>query len=186
MRQKSRSKVTVVLAGMMLGWVSLVASMASAAPKIDAALEYPVAVGSIAQNFRSNFGFGSTLTLDPVLADELTNYLSVSYASFTLESDPASSFRLVPLIAGIGLPGKIADGLTTEIGIGIGAAISYVNAPGATSYRSYGYFAGQFRAKVEYEIASGISIFFRMPVTYIVGRTSMSYLAYTVGAGFQF
>ncbi len=175
--------LAVLLTGMLLG---LIPSATRATPKLDADLEYPIAVGSIAQNFASNLGVGSTLTLDPVLADELTNYLSVSYASFTLESDHLSSFRLIPLIAGIGLPGKVADGLTTEIGIGIGAAISFVNAPGATSYRSYGYFAGQFRAKVEYEIASGVSIFFRVPVTYIVGRTSMSYLAYTVGAGFQF
>jgi hypothetical protein len=116
----------------------------------------------------------------------MSNYLSVGYASFTLQSDTASSFRVIPFIAGVGLPGKITDGLTTEIGVGMGGAISYLNAPGATSYRAFGYFMAQLRATVEYEIASGFSVFFRLPVNFVVGRTSMTYLAYSAGAAIYF
>jgi hypothetical protein len=165
---------------------SFMGTSSRAAAKLDAAVEYPVAAGSIAQNFTSNVGLSGTLHLDPLVTPWLSNYLSVGYASFTLQSDSNSSFRVIPIIAGVGLPGKITDGLTTEIGAGVGGAISYLNAPGATSYRAYGYFMAQLRATVEYEIASGFSVFFRLPVNFVVGKTSLTYLAYTAGVAIHF
>ncbi|NDG85265.1 MAG: hypothetical protein EBX52_09560, partial [Proteobacteria bacterium] len=152
----------------------------------DITIDYPVAAGAVAQNFTSNVGFSSTVHLSPLIEPWLSNYLSVGYASFSLSSDSNSSFRVIPVLAGVGLPGKISEDLSTELGAGVGGAIAYLNAPGSTSYRAYGYFLGQLRATVEYKIASGFSVLFRVPVNFVVGKTSMTYLAYTVGAAIHF
>jgi len=161
-------------------------SISQAATSLNAAVEYPVAVGTSAQNFNSNLGFSAQLGMDGLLAPWMKNYLSVSYASFTLRSDSLSSFRLIPIIAGVGLPGKVTDELTTEMDFGLGGAFGYINAPGAISYRAYGYFMVQVKGGVEYDFGSGFSAFARIPVNFIIGTNKMTYLAYSGGIGFKF
>ncbi len=164
----------------------LVPKISNAAVKMNLALEYPVAVGTTAQNFNSNLGLSGDIYVDPLIAPWVSNYLTVGYSSLSLRSDTTSSFRLVPVLVGLGLPGKVTDGLTTEMGFGLGAGIGYINSPGATSYRAYGYFMMQARGSVEYEIGSGFSAFARIPVNFIIGTNKMTYLAYSGGVGFKF
>ncbi|MBU6153201.1 MAG: hypothetical protein KGP28_02760 [Bdellovibrionales bacterium] len=161
-------------------------SLSEAASGIKAAVEYPVAVGTSAQNFNSNLGFSAELDLDGWLAPWMRNYLSVGYASFSLRSDPLSSFRLIPVMVGIGLPGKVTDDLWTVMDLGLGGAFGYINAPGAVSYRAYGYFMMQVRGGIEYDFGSGFSAFARIPVNFILGVNRMTYLAYSGGLGFKF
>jgi hypothetical protein len=173
--------------GLGIWLVCLILSASSrAATGLRAAIEYPVAVGTTAQNFNSNLGFSAQLDVEGMFAPWMNTYFSVSYASFSLRSDPLSSFRLIPLIAGIGLPGKVTDGLTSEMDFGLGGAFGYINAPGAVSYRAYGYFMLQVRGGVEYDFGSGFSAFARIPVNFIIGANKMTYLAYTGGIGFKF
>jgi hypothetical protein len=164
----------------------LAGGVSEAAVGLKAAVEYPVAVGTSAQNFNSNLGFSAELDFDGWIAPWMRNYLSVGYSSFTLRSDTLSSFRLIPLIAGIGLPGKVTEDLFTVMDFGLGGAFGYINAPGAVSYRAYGYFMLQVRGGVEYDFGSGFSAFARIPVNFIIGANKMTYLAYSGGLGFKF
>jgi len=75
--------------------------------RADLTLDYPVAAGAVAQNFTSNIGFSSTIHLNPQIESWISNYISIGYASFSLSSDSNSSFRVIPVLAGVGLPGKI-------------------------------------------------------------------------------
>ena len=161
-------------------------SVSEAATGLKAAVEYPVAVGTSAQNFNSNIGFSGQLEVDGLLAPWMKNYVSISYASFSLRSDPLSSFRLIPVVVGIGLPGKVTEELTTEMDFGLGGAFGYINAPGAVSYRAYGYFMAQVKGGIEYDFGGGFSAFARIPVNFILGANRMTYLAYSGGLGFKF
>jgi hypothetical protein len=154
--------------------------------KLTGTLEYPVAVGTMAQNFSSNFGFSGDLYVPSLIAPWVSNYVSVSYTSFSLRSDTSSSFRLIPFVVGLGLPGKVTNEITTDFGLGIGGAIGYINAPGATSYRSYGYFMAQVRGGVEYDFGSGFSAYVRVPINFLISSNRMTYIAYAVGAAFRF
>ena len=154
--------------------------------KVMGTLEYPVAVGTMAQNFSSNFGFSGDLYVPPLIAPWVSNYVNVSYSSFSLRSDTSSSFRLIPFVVGLGLPGKVTNEITTDFGLGIGGAIGYISAPGATSYRSYGYFMAQVRGGVEYDLGSGFSAYVRAPINFLISSNRMTYIAYAVGAAFKF
>ena len=170
-----------------IGIVCVFGSAASeAAVGLKTAVEYPVAVGTSAQNFNSNIGFSAQLETDGLFAPWLKGYGSIGYASFSLRSDSLSSFRLIPIIVGVGLPGKVTDDLTTEMDFGLGGAFGYINAPGAVAYRAYGYFMVQVKGGVEYDFGSGFSVFARIPVNFILGANRMTYLAYTGGIGFKF
>jgi hypothetical protein len=170
-----------------VGFLCLFGSASSeAAVGMKAAVEYPVAVGTSAQNFNSNLGFSAQMEMDGVFAPWLKAYGSIGYASFSLRSDSLSSFRLIPVIAGIGLPGKVTEDLTTEMDFGLGGAFGYINAPGAISYRAYGYFMMQVKGGVEYDFGGGFSAFARIPVNFILGANKMTYLAYSAGIGFKF
>lgn len=159
---------------------------ARASTGLKAAVEFPVAVGTSAQNFNSNLGFSTELEFDGWLAPWMRNYFSVSYASFSLRSDSLSSFRLIPVMFGIGLPGKVTEDLTSVMDFGLGGAFGYINAPGAISYRAYGYFMLQVRGGLEYDFGGGFSAFARIPVNFILGVNRMTYLAYSGGLGFKF
>jgi hypothetical protein len=93
---------------------------------------------------------------------------------------------LVPVTVGIGLPGKVTEELTTEMDFGLGGAFGYINAPGAVSYRAYGYFIAQVKGGIEYDFGSGFSVFARIPVNFILGANRMTFLAYSGGLGFKF
>ena len=115
--------------GILVG-LMLFTGVTQAAVKIDAAAEYPVMVGLSAQNFNSNPGFSASVSADGLITPWMRNYFSVSYASFSLRADSASSFRLVPITTGVGFQGKVTDELFTETDLGLGGAFGFFWATG--------------------------------------------------------
>jgi hypothetical protein len=156
------------------------------ATKIEAGLGYPLVAGMAGQSFNSNLGASGTLVLAPMIEPWISNWISVEYYSLTWRTDTAASFRVIPFLAGVSFPGKVTEGVTSEFGVGLGGAVGYLNAPGFTSFRTFGYFAAQFRGGMEVDLGSGFSVFARIPVTIIVGARPMTYLSFVSGAGFQF
>jgi hypothetical protein len=158
----------------------------ASATKIEAGLAYPLVAGMAGQSFNSNLGLTGAITFAPMIEPWISNWVSVDYYSLTWRSDTAASFRILPILAGVSLPGKVTEGVTSEFGLGLGGAIGYLNSPGVTAYRTFGYFAAQFRGGMEVDLGSGISTFARIPVTVIVGAKPMTFLSFILGAGYQF
>ncbi len=156
------------------------------ATKFEVALAYPLVAGMAGQSFNSNLGLSGAITFAPVIEPWISNWISVDYYSLTWRAEPAASFRIIPVLMGASLPGKVTDGVTSEFGMGLGGAVGFLASPGTTAYRTFGYFVAQFRGGMEVDLGSGISAFARIPVTIIVGAKPMTYLSFLMGAGFQF
>ncbi len=156
------------------------------AMKAEAGLDYPIGVGASAQNFNSNLGFSGAFYVDPILNPAVNNFVSFGYQSLTLRSDTTTAFRVFPIMAGFELPGKVFSDFSTTIAASVGAAFAYLNSQSATAYRAYAYFAAQVRGGVEYKVGDGFSVYARIPVTYLIASSKMSYLTYSFGVNYQF
>jgi hypothetical protein len=157
----------------------------SRAFKLEASVDYPVGVGTSAQNFNPNLGFTGKLYLAPKIDPAIKNYLSFSYQNLSLKTESNSSFRVFPILAGLEMDGKVFEGFHATFGGGIGLAMAYLNSRSATLFRNYGYFAAQLHGGLEYDVAPGFSAFFRLPITYMVSSATMSFLTYSVGANYE-
>jgi hypothetical protein len=151
---------------------------------VEGSVDYPVGVGAAAQNFNPNLGFTGKIYLNPMFDPSIRNYVSVAYQNLSLKTEANSSFRIFPVLAGLEFQGKVSDKIHTTLGGGIGFATAYLNSRSATLFRTYGYFSAQLHAGVEYDLGSGVSTFFRLPITYMVSSASISYLTYTFGANY--
>ncbi len=151
---------------------------------VEGSIDYPVGVGAAAQNFNPNLGFTGKVYLNPLFDPAIRNYVSVAYQNLSLKTEANSSFRIFPILAGLEFQGKVTDKIHTTLGGGIGFATAYLNSRSATLFRTYGYFSAQLHGGIEYDLGSGFSTFFRLPVTYMVSSATISYLTYTFGANY--
>lgn len=168
-------------------FVALILSQATAskAALLEGELTYPVAIGVMGQNFNSNLGFGAAIFIDPILDPRINNFLSVGYESFTLKADKKTSLRLIPILVGIELPGKIFDDLHSTFGLAGGGTVAYLNVTNAQTINMNGYFTVQVKPGLTYDASQSFNIYMRMPVTFVIGSSSMSNIAYTAGVGIK-
>ena len=154
----------------------------SRASRVEAGVDYPSTLGTMAQNFSSNFGGTAAIYIEPLLDPQIRNFLSVSYASFTVLADQKTAYRIVPVLVGIELPGKVFNDLQVTAAFGVGGAFAYLNIANAASIRGYGFFAAQIKPGLLWDISPDFSLYARMPVTFLIAQKQLNYLAYSVGA----
>ena len=157
------------------------------AMKVGASADYPVAVGNMGENFTSNLGFSVAFYPDPLLDPKIDNFISASYDSLTVRADGTSSFRVIPVIVGIELPGRVFDDLKTTFAVGIGAAFTYLYTPSDTSNTKLNtYFAAQVKPGLAWDVTKEIAVTGQIPINILVTSHSLTYLAYTLGVQYNF
>ncbi len=171
---------TLAVTGILLGF----GSVSAHATKLEAGLDFPSVVGSMAQNFRSNLGASIAFYPEPMFDPQINNFLSVGYASFTVLADQTTSYRIFPVLAGIELPGRVFSDLQSTFSIAAGGAFAYLNVVSAPSnaIRVTGFFAAQLKPGLLWEVSPDVGIYTRLPVTFLLGSRSLTYLAYSIGA----
>ena len=153
--------------------------------ELEVSGQYPVVIGEKSQNFNSNFGGAVAIYFDPVLDPSIPNYVSVGYNGFPYQADTNSVFRLIPVLAGIDLQGKVFSDLRSNFGLAVGGAFGYVAVPNQATTNYSGYFTAQVKPGLEYIAGDGISLVAKMPLTVLAGKASMSYLTYEFGLKFK-
>ena len=166
---------------MFCGW-GLGSGPEASAVRLEAGLDYPTVLGSMSQNFSSNLGGATSFYLEPLFDPRINNFISIQYASFTVLADQKTSYRVIPVLAAIELPGRVFSDLQTTVAFGVGGAFAYLNIANAASMRGYGFFAAQIKPGVLWDVSPDFSLYARTPVTFLVGSKSLNYLAYSVGA----
>ena len=166
------------------GFLAL-ASSSLAFEQIEAGLEYPVAMGTMAQNFNSNIGFNASVYFDRLLDPAIPNFISVAYENFGMKSDVNSVFRVIPIMAGFDLVGKVFKDLNTTFGVAAGMAFGYMSVSNQSTYNVNEYFSAQVRMGLEYLAGDSFTILLRSPVNLLVGRRPLAYTAFDLGVKFK-
>ena len=171
---------------LILAGTSVFSTKTMAAPKLQAALSYPMVAGTMGQNFNSRLGFNGALYFDPILSPVIHNFVSVGYSAFIVRADQKTFFRLIPILVGLEASGKVSEDVRTTFALAVGATVGYLDVPNANSYRSWGYFTAQFRPGIEWDVTSGFSVFIKTPVSVLASTKSLSMVACELGAQYQF
>jgi len=155
------------------------------AMKFEMGGSMPTFVGNTSQNFNTSFGLMASAYFDPLITPEINNFIIAEFSSFGLKVDSTTTFRVFPLMAGLELPGKVTEAVRTTFSAAGGVAFGYVNAVNANSYRAYTYPAAQGAGGVEADLGTGFSVFMKVPVTFLFGAKTVSYVDYMAGLGFK-
>lgn len=149
--------------------------------------QIPAVMGQMAQNFNSNFGFHGSIYVNPFIAKEVDHYIYVGYQSLTLKSDPNTSFRMIPILFGLGISGKtFSESLYADFGLGVGGTIDWVNVPNISTFRMGGHFLVQLQPGISITLADEFDLYFRTPVYFLIGQKQLNYMAYDFGLKMRF
>ena len=179
---------TVLLLGFVLIGAGL-SSPSAHAWKVEAGADYPVVAGTMGANFKSNLGFSGAFYADPLIDPKINNFISASYSSLTLQADGRTSYRLVPILVGLEVPGEVTKDLETTFAVAAGATLTYLNIPGANSSSNsvVANFTAQVKPGIQYWITDSIEVYARTPINFMfASNNSLTEIAYTVGVGYKF
>lgn len=149
-------------------------------------VQWPLVAGQAGQNFSSNLGVDAEIYFDRILDPSVANFISIGYNSLTLNADATSSFRMIPLIAGIELQGKVWDGFYSTFGLGAGVSVAYISGTSTTTYAYTEYFIGQVKPGFEWDLGSGFAFIGRAPINFLVGKAEMTYMDFEAGIKIKF
>ena len=182
---KAHSKFFSIF-GLTLLFVFGFATNRSNAVVLEGALHYPVAIGSLGQSFNPNLGFNGALYLDPILDESVNNFISVSYSSFTVRADGRSSYRVIPVLFGLELPGKVTNNLKTVFAGALGGSVAYMNVTNPQGIINVNaYFTAQLSGGFDYDLGSNLSFYARTPITFVLSSNALSYVSYSLGLGIK-
>lgn len=157
-------------------------STSAQAVELEVTGQYAAAAGSQGQNFDAGFGASFGFYFDRFIDPAIPNFISVGYNGFNLKADSNSAFRVFPILAGIELNGKVFNDLNTTFAIAAGGAIGYISATNSGSnLNATGYFAAQVRPGIQWAVDPNFAIVFRTPITMLVGKKAMTYMAGDIG-----
>ncbi len=148
-------------------------------------LQWPLAMGQAGQNFTSNLGLTADLYFDRFLDPAVANFISIGYESFTLNADGKSSFRILPVMAGIELPGKVWENFYTTFGIAAGMAVTFISGTNTSTYSYNEYFMAQLRPGFQWDLGGGFSLVGRVPVNFMIGKSELTYGIFEAGLKFK-
>ena len=149
-------------------------------------VDYPVAMGTIAQNYSSTVGGDVAIYFDRILDAEVPNYISVGYHSFGILADGKSTFRVIPVLLGVDFVGKAFKDFSTIFGVAVGGAFGYLSVTNATSFNMNGYFAAGIKTGFDWWVGDSIAITGRAPVDFIIGKKLLTYVPFAVGLKLKF
>ena len=178
-------KISLSLLGAFLILMTSLIGSVSEAMVIEGGLDYPVAIGSLGQSLNPNPGFTGSLYFNPILSDSINNFLSMSYASFTVKADGKTSYRVIPILVGLELPGKVSDSVRTTFSAAVGGSLAYLNVINSASTNMNAYLTAQVKGGVDIDLSSNISFYARTPITFVISSNSLSFVSYSLGLGFK-
>ena len=170
-----------------MGCVGILSSgpSARAFEAVEGNLQWPLAMGQAGQNFSSNLGVDASLYFDRILDPAIANFVNVGYESFTLNADKRTSFRVIPILAGVELPGKVWDNFYTTFGVAAGVAVAFVSGTNTTTYSYNEYFLAQIKPGFQWDMGGGFSLVGRVPVNFLVGKSELTYGIFEAGIKFK-
>ena len=152
---------------------------------VEVGFELPVILGQMSQNFNPSFGMHGSVYFH--FFDEFRNGIYFGYQNFPVRADTTSAFRIMPILAQIGVEGKTGlDWLKPTFDLGVGGAFGWLNTLNSASIHVNGYFAFQFQPGLEFQVYDQFVITTHVPILYIVGTKVLPYLAYDAGLKFNF
>ncbi len=154
--------------------------------KIEAGTDYPVVAGTLGQNFKSNTGFSGAFYFEPLLNPKINNFISAAYAPLTLQADGKTGYRMVPILAGLELPGQVFKDLETTFAVAAGTTLTYLNVTNSRSSSVVAHFTAEIKPGVQYWVDDHFEIYARVPINYIFSSNTLTEIAYTVGVGYKF
>ena len=156
------------------------------ATKLGVLGDYPVATGVQAQNFSSTLGASIDFYLDPILDPKIDNFLSLGYRSLTIRADGESSYRMLPILIGLELPGRVSDEVKITFAGAVGGTVTYINVPNAQSMKYTGYFTAQLKPGIEWDASKDFAFRAELPITYLIASKPFSFLTYSFGLQYTF
>lgn len=148
-------------------------------------VEYPTGLGDAGGSLKPRFGGNVQVYLPPLLDEQFRNFASIGFDQFALKSDGDTKLNLVPFSVGLEFQTDAHRTFNPNMGIAIGGAYAWIGVPAGGSQNMNGraYFLAQFRPAIDINL-DGFSIVVGTPVTYLIGSSKMSYIAYSLGARF--
>lgn len=180
-----KSKWFVWVGAVLFCWAGFSATEVRAFEQIEVNVKYPVGMGATASGYTSTIGFGASVYFDPLLDPAVPNYLSVAYQGYKIRADGVSTLRVIPILAGIDLVGKVFSDFNSTFGLAAGMAAAYVGVPNQTSYNWSAYFAAQIKPGFDWMIGDGISITGHTPISFFIARGFLSSMDFDLGVKFK-
>jgi hypothetical protein len=181
MKAQFKIKAILIIALGILGTVNPAHAM-----KLAVSADYPVAAGTSGQGFSSNAGASLSLYLDPLLDPKINNFISAGYRSFTIRADGESAYRIIPVLVGLELPGKVSEEVKVNFAAAVGGSVTYVSVPNSSTTQTTTYFTAQIKPGIEWDVAQDFAIRADVPITYLIASKSFSFLAYALGIQYDF
>ena len=153
---------------------------------IEANVDYPMVMGTIAQNYSSSLGGDATIYFPRFLDPDVPNYISVGYHSFGILADGRSTFRLIPVMVGIDFVGKVFKDFNSVFGLAMGGAFGYMSLTNSTVFNMSGYFAAGVKTGFEWWISDSLAITGHAPITFVIGKKLLTYAPFNMGIKFRF
>ncbi len=147
--------------------------------------QYPMLLGLMSQELFPSYGFHVAVQLN--LLRQFKTGLFVGFQNFTVPGDNTASFQLMPVLLKCGVEGQTGvEWIHSVTNVGVGMAFGWLNTQASASWHVNAYFSAQVEPGLEFLISDQFRFVAHIPVTYIVGSTSMGYLGYDGGLKFVF
>ncbi len=158
----------------------------SHAPELELSFDIPSVTGTFAQSFNSGLGGSAVFYFPQLLDPSLHNFISVGFQTFAVKTDTSISFRVVPVLLGLEVRGRVYSDLKSTLALAAGGSFGFLNIPNATNLKVGGYFTAQVKPGLEWDMSNDFALVGRMPLTFIMASTYMSYIAGELGVRMRF
>jgi hypothetical protein len=143
----------------------------------------PVGVGVAGQGLVPKFGVHTQLYIDSILGEEFRNFLAVGYDSFRLKADANATLHLIPFTFGLEFAPVKGRTFNPTFGVALGGLYAMIAVPESVMFNGRAYFLAQLRPGLDIDF-DGFTVVFNSPINFVIGQSSMTYMAYTLGARF--
>lgn len=151
--------------------------------QIGVNVQLPIGIGDGGGGLKSKFGANAQVYFSPLVSDDFNNYVSVGWDLFGLKSDADTKLNIIPVAFGLEFKPDSGKMFQPKFGIAAGGAYAWISVPNAQTVTGRGYFLAQVKPGLDVNM-DGWTIVAQMPVSFLIGSSRMSYIAYSLGARF--